>query len=947
MAKKLPPLVTVLLPVFNGQDYVAQTIDSVLNQSYQNIELIIIDDGSSDDSRKILAQYASKYPKQIIYIENASNISVGRSLVIAHKKAKGDYIAQIGHDDIYDKHQIKTHLEAIQKNDAIASFCKIQYVDSKTKPIDDQNIFYHQRIDKFNQHDFFIELLKGNFLCAPSSVFKNFKGSENLWGYANDLLQDYELWLNLALRGKFVYNKDATVKYRIHSANLSAPDSRINQSKFEFYSCLQRILFTDCFNDFYKQASDKVNFARKTISALYILFNYCPPLEVLVTSLIENLSLELEGEKNNLLYELASFYQNIGMLSKAYLMNSKKLPKKIPLIFEDNKKLSNIHKLFKKSQVFVPKQIHDATETDLSESFIIFYYQSLDFCMEDYRYAQAVEDNRVIIIATHKNITEAESNFPNALVYTINDFKTAKDIQNKDFKLIRHYEDKLWKYFSAPFIAPKKHNKSSGVVQFDKVIIPKSNEVVNFINIPKIPDKNRVYITHGNTELDIIQESNHFTIKNDQKSNLGKDIILKIEPAAFIDYFCINNHIYTVDQIDHINGQIIGFAKKVSLYLDSDNSFIYSQIFGNNQQRYDDTKALKNWHQANENQQKQNLHTLSKSPGFEQEDYDTVKKYFNLAAYINFASHQQQIPEIKLIESRYFVDSVNNISIEINYKLDFGVVEQGIYSDSKKTKYRGHYLLPHHLLIEGWVADKSNLKENNIKMLFVTFDNKVISIIKNDIIRRDVKESLGSEYNQVGFRVNLSAKQFGLKEHEFSLVKSKNIRVFAIHNNGQAAELNYLENYNLINRIGSINSNDDNVSHTITMSNGRKYFIFNQNVKSAFDASQIDSSFLIINGWGYIDIENQKPLDKILLVFKGNVISEFKPYLKNDFVVKKFSLKNKNLPLSFKKKIKLNKLTSISHNEDIKLYGIYGDVASELRNTSNIDIKTIQNYTQS
>lgn len=94
------PLVSVVMSVYNGEKFVAETIESVLNQTYSNIEVIIVDDCSKDGSRQIIEKYQKKdWRVRTILMDRNSNVCVACNRAFAN--ATGKYVAVIGHDDIW------------------------------------------------------------------------------------------------------------------------------------------------------------------------------------------------------------------------------------------------------------------------------------------------------------------------------------------------------------------------------------------------------------------------------------------------------------------------------------------------------------------------------------------------------------------------------------------------------------------------------------------------------------------------------------------------------------------------------------------------------------------------------------------------------------------------------------------------------------------------------
>ena len=108
--------VTLIVPVYNSEKYINKCLDSILNQTYKNYEILVVNDGSKDNSQKIIDEYASKYPEKIITIEQENKgVAITRNESI--KKANGDYIMFIDNDDYIDKEYIETFVEELEEQD--------------------------------------------------------------------------------------------------------------------------------------------------------------------------------------------------------------------------------------------------------------------------------------------------------------------------------------------------------------------------------------------------------------------------------------------------------------------------------------------------------------------------------------------------------------------------------------------------------------------------------------------------------------------------------------------------------------------------------------------------------------------------------------------------------------------------------------------------------------
>ena len=113
------PLVSIIMPVQNGEKYISKAMDSFLKQTYHNTELIIIDDASTDNTSKIINKYTEKNAN-IRYFYNKEKLGIPKSRNIALAKSNGDYIGHLDADDWLIQKSISTAMEVITKNERIA-----------------------------------------------------------------------------------------------------------------------------------------------------------------------------------------------------------------------------------------------------------------------------------------------------------------------------------------------------------------------------------------------------------------------------------------------------------------------------------------------------------------------------------------------------------------------------------------------------------------------------------------------------------------------------------------------------------------------------------------------------------------------------------------------------------------------------------------------------------
>ncbi len=115
MIENKQPLVSVLIPVFNGTEYLDEAIQSVLNSNYKNVEVILVDDGSSDQSKNKCQHYHDRYPNVHFY-GFKTNKGMTRCLNFGVKKAKGKYIARLNQDDIMVKDRLTRQVSFLERN---------------------------------------------------------------------------------------------------------------------------------------------------------------------------------------------------------------------------------------------------------------------------------------------------------------------------------------------------------------------------------------------------------------------------------------------------------------------------------------------------------------------------------------------------------------------------------------------------------------------------------------------------------------------------------------------------------------------------------------------------------------------------------------------------------------------------------------------------------------
>ena len=164
---KYLPKVSIIIPVYNGEKYVKAAIKSALNQSYKNIEVIVINDGSTDNTEKILKTFGDK-----IKYFNKENGGVSSALNLGIKKMKGDYFSWLSHDDLYKKNKIKKQIEYIQSKDlnSVILYSDYQFINAKGRKIGKPIKHNSTRLNLYNELSILTGAINGISLLIPKEI---------------------------------------------------------------------------------------------------------------------------------------------------------------------------------------------------------------------------------------------------------------------------------------------------------------------------------------------------------------------------------------------------------------------------------------------------------------------------------------------------------------------------------------------------------------------------------------------------------------------------------------------------------------------------------------------------------------------------------------------------------------------------------------------------------
>lgn len=218
-------LVSIIIPTYNRANYIKRAIESVLAQTYKNMEIVIVDDGSTDKTPKVISELSKKDPR-IFVLRNKTNLGIAKSLNEGIEEAGGKYIARLDDDDFWsDSKKLEKQVEFLEKHpEYVLVGGGMIKIDTKGREI-------KRYLFPENDEDIRKSLLVYNLFVQSTVLFR-----KNTWqevgGYnekLNSLGEDRDLWLRLGRLGKF-YNFQEFFTYYLdekgHNINIRKQNNR-------------------------------------------------------------------------------------------------------------------------------------------------------------------------------------------------------------------------------------------------------------------------------------------------------------------------------------------------------------------------------------------------------------------------------------------------------------------------------------------------------------------------------------------------------------------------------------------------------------------------------------------------------------------------------------------------------------------------------------------------
>jgi len=215
--------ISVVIPVYNGANFIANAIDSVLNQTIKPYEIIVVNDGSTDDTANQLAKF-----QNLITVLSIPNGGVSRARNLGVQTSKGDFIAFLDADDVWYENKLASQMEMFQRFPEVGFMCcnYVWFSNSVKAKVKHFSPFENQEAILFDQPlqaSPFEILLKDNIVgtCSNVIIKREVLDRVGLFNVSYKQSEDYDLWIRCSLATKVVLQSSVLLEKKTHDSNLT------------------------------------------------------------------------------------------------------------------------------------------------------------------------------------------------------------------------------------------------------------------------------------------------------------------------------------------------------------------------------------------------------------------------------------------------------------------------------------------------------------------------------------------------------------------------------------------------------------------------------------------------------------------------------------------------------------------------------------------------------
>ncbi|MDR0660900.1 MAG: glycosyltransferase [Prevotellaceae bacterium] len=226
--------VSVITPCYNSDSFIAEAIDSVINQTYSNWEMLIVDDCSNDNSAAVIASYREQDDRIKYFKTDAPSGSPSLPRNIATENASGQYIAFLDSDDTWFPTKLEKQVKLLKNNDTAIAFSSYEKISEDGRR--------SNRIVKAPAATSYKKLLRGNVICLSSAAYDSEKVGKQYFQKIGH--EDYVFWLAILKKGFIARNtKSVETLYRICESSISSNKLKTMAWQWNIYKNIEKIGF--------------------------------------------------------------------------------------------------------------------------------------------------------------------------------------------------------------------------------------------------------------------------------------------------------------------------------------------------------------------------------------------------------------------------------------------------------------------------------------------------------------------------------------------------------------------------------------------------------------------------------------------------------------------------------------------------------------------------------
>jgi glycosyltransferase involved in cell wall biosynthesis len=220
------PLVSVIIPAYNHELYVQEALQSVINQTYKNIQLIVINDGSTDETGTVITNFIENNNNFNIEYFSKPNEGICRTLNKGLELAKGKYVAFLASDDMWTSDRIEKQVQLMEENANIGLVFSDNYFIRNNQIAQIKGTDYKPSIKKcfinnIQNINMYEKLLTEDIIPALTVLIRK-ECLDKVGGFDNNLkAEDYDMWLRMAKEFPMAFIDEPLAYYRIHDTNIS------------------------------------------------------------------------------------------------------------------------------------------------------------------------------------------------------------------------------------------------------------------------------------------------------------------------------------------------------------------------------------------------------------------------------------------------------------------------------------------------------------------------------------------------------------------------------------------------------------------------------------------------------------------------------------------------------------------------------------------------------